>query len=282
MLSLFFYFILFLFGTSIGSFLNTLIYRSFTKKSLLGRSFCTHCKRTLEAKDLIPLLSFILLKGKCRYCKKPISWQYPLVEFTSGVILPSTIYFLFHFSQLSPQIRDIFFKDIFSQIEFLLFLLLLLLILFSFVIFFVSDIKYMALPEIPLFVSLFCAFFYQIIGARLFPQIFDFKKTLALTLGVASFFAFLVFLTRERAMGKGDIYLASLVSLFLGKEMGVFAVYFSFVLGTIFSLFLILAKKKTFKSKIPFGPFLIISGLLFFFFENFLTWLFFKLLNYFI
>jgi prepilin signal peptidase PulO-like enzyme (type II secretory pathway) len=279
---LFFYFALFLFGISIGSFLNTVIYRSFAKKNLLGRSFCDHCKRNLEPKDLIPILSFILLKGKCRYCKKPISWQYPLVEFISGLILPLTIYFLFHFSPLSSQIKEIFFKDIFSQVEFLLFLLFLLSILFSFIVFFVSDIKYMAVPEIPLFASLFCAFFYQIIGKHLFPQNFDPKKTFIFTLGVASLFVFIVFLTKEKGMGKGDIYLASLVSLFLGKEVGIFAVYFSFVLGAIFSLILVFAKKKSFKSKIPFGPFLIISGFLFFFFENFFSAPFFKFLNYFI
>jgi len=86
-MSLIFYLIIFIFGACIGSFLNCLIYRLDSKQSFLkGRSFCPHCKHQLGFFDLIPILSFIIVKGKCRYCKKKISWQYPLVEIATGIV----------------------------------------------------------------------------------------------------------------------------------------------------------------------------------------------------
>ena len=75
------------FGLIVGSFLNCVIYRLEEGKSFLkGRSFCPDCKHTLSWRDLIPLLSFLILKGKCRYCQKKISWQYPSVELSTGIL----------------------------------------------------------------------------------------------------------------------------------------------------------------------------------------------------
>jgi len=80
-MNLFFNLVIFIFGLLIGSFLNCLIYRLEKKENFLkGRSYCPHCHHQLNWSDLIPILSFIFLKGKCRYCHKPISLQYPLVE----------------------------------------------------------------------------------------------------------------------------------------------------------------------------------------------------------
>src|SRR3989344_8593051 len=80
-------FIVFVFGLVVGSFLNSVIYRLEQGESALkGRSYCPHCKHPLSWYDLIPLLSFVLLEGKCRYCKGKISLQYPLVEFSTGAV----------------------------------------------------------------------------------------------------------------------------------------------------------------------------------------------------
>jgi leader peptidase (prepilin peptidase)/N-methyltransferase len=81
-----FSFIAFIFGICVGSFLNCVIYRLETKQSFFrGRSFCPKCHHILRWYELIPILSFIFLKGKCRYCGKKISWQYPLVEISTGI-----------------------------------------------------------------------------------------------------------------------------------------------------------------------------------------------------
>src|ERR1035437_8529029 len=75
----------FVLGVCIGSFLNCAIYRLEEEKSLKGRSFCPHCKHVLSWLDLFPIFSFIFLVGKCRYCRKKISIQYPLVELATGL-----------------------------------------------------------------------------------------------------------------------------------------------------------------------------------------------------
>ena len=78
--------IIIIFGLVIGSFLNAFIYRLNIKKSVFkGQSFCPHCRHQLAPYDLIPVLSFIFLRGSCRYCHKKISWQYPLVELATAL-----------------------------------------------------------------------------------------------------------------------------------------------------------------------------------------------------
>ena len=95
----FFYLLIFIFGLLVGSFLNCLIYRLETGGSFLkGRSFCPRCKHILNWQDLIPIFSFLILKRKCRYCGKKISWQYPLVELVTAILF---VLIFFH-SSTSP------------------------------------------------------------------------------------------------------------------------------------------------------------------------------------
>ena len=87
MSQVFIFMVVFLTGLVVGSFLNCVIYRLNTKESFLfSRSHCPKCHHILKWYDLIPILSFIIVKGKCRYCKKKISWQYPLVEIATGIV----------------------------------------------------------------------------------------------------------------------------------------------------------------------------------------------------
>lgn len=78
---------LFIFGAAVGSFLNVLILRSIAGQTFGGRSYCPHCKRQLTARDLVPIFSYIFLRGRCRSCRQPISVQYPIVELASGILL---------------------------------------------------------------------------------------------------------------------------------------------------------------------------------------------------
>ena len=88
------YLIVFIFGLVIGSFLNALIYRIKNKKSIWhGRSICPNCKKKLKFWDLLPIFSFILLHGRCRYCHRKISWQYPLVEMGTGIVFVLVFYY---------------------------------------------------------------------------------------------------------------------------------------------------------------------------------------------
>jgi prepilin signal peptidase PulO-like enzyme (type II secretory pathway) len=103
-------FIFFILGSAIGSFLNVVIDRTTRGETILGRSYCNHCRAKLGTLDLVPIISFFGLGAKCRYCKKPLSWQYPLVESVTAVlfvftfcylaasnmlVIPSLLYYLF-------------------------------------------------------------------------------------------------------------------------------------------------------------------------------------------
>ncbi|HXK32331.1 MAG TPA: prepilin peptidase, partial [Candidatus Paceibacterota bacterium] len=133
-MNLFFTLFIFVFGLVIGSFLNCLIYRLETGGNFLkGRSFCPHCKHILSWQDLIPVFSFLFLKRKCRYCEKPISSQYPLVELFTGFLFVLVLNFVFKIQLFS-------FENILS-------LLFLIVISCFLIVIFVFDLKHYIIPD---------------------------------------------------------------------------------------------------------------------------------------
>ncbi len=129
----------FILGLCAGSFLNCVIYRLEKGKKMTARSYCPKCKKQLKWRDLVPVLSFLILKGKCRSCKKPISWQYPAVELATGLI------FLLIFNP-----------------ELILNTLYLLLISCFLVIIFVYDLKHYLIPDKVLFPAIVIALIYDL------------------------------------------------------------------------------------------------------------------------
>src|SRR3989344_6014774 len=93
--------IFFILGSAVGSFLNVVIDRTTKGESIIGRSYCDHCKATLATVDLVPIVSFIALGAKCRYCKKALSWQYPLIEAITALLFVSSFLILVQSGQLS-------------------------------------------------------------------------------------------------------------------------------------------------------------------------------------
>ncbi len=244
------YFPIFVFGLIIGSFLNCVIYRLEEQKGFIGgRSFCPSCSHTLSWQDLIPVISFILLKAKCRYCQKKISWQYPIIElFTAGIFT-----WLFYYWQ--------------GQ-ELLLSDLVFLLTLFSFfILIFVYDFKHLIIPDSLTIISILITLVYF-----LGKDINFFNHFLV------GFFAFLFFLliflvTLGKGMGFGDVKLVFLLGFFLGYPNIIVALFLSFLIGAIMGIGLILMKKKNRKSEVPFGPFLLIGTFLSYFWgEALISW----------
>ncbi len=252
--------IVFFFGLCIGSFLDAVIDRMAEGKSVLqGRSYCPFCKHQLAWPDLIPLLSFVLLGRKCRYCKKSISWQYPAVEILTGAIFLLIFNFQFLiFNEFSSSNFQIFF------------LLYLLFIASALVILFVYDFKYYVIPD---------AIVYLLIGATSVYRIFEFLnlnhwnlienwKLKIENLGslenalFSAFFAALFFfsiwaISKGRWMGFGDVKLAFFMGLFLGFPGIIVALFVAFFAGALIGIVLIATKKKHMRSEVPFGPFLI-------------------------
>jgi len=231
-------FFLFTFGLCLGSFLNVVVDRLPKGESIFaGRSSCDHFKKTLAWYDLIPLLSFAWLRGKCRYCGKRISWQYPLVESGTGAV------FVIGGIRLIGEgggIREI------GEAFYLLFICLSLIVIF------LSDLRFQIIPDKIVYPSIVISFIYQIIYHT--PEYG--KYFLAGVLG-GGFFYLLFFLTRGRGMGMGDVKLAGLMGLILGWPKIIIALYLAFLTGAIFAVILILSGKKKFGQRIPFGPFLV-------------------------
>jgi leader peptidase (prepilin peptidase)/N-methyltransferase len=237
------YLFLFLIGLAVGSFLNVVIYRLRHGKSpMQGRSYCDHCKKQLSWRDNIPLLSFVLLGGRCRYCQQKIATSYPLIEFLTGVE------FLWVYWLLKTNF------GFFGQVEgfYSLALLIYWLALFSgSLAILVFDLKYMLIPDQILWPLIGLAFI------RLF--ISHHWQVVPVALGSGLFLGLIHWLTKGKGMGWGDVKLGLLLGLVLGWPLVLVAYFFAFLTGASTGVILILLGKKKFKSKIAFGPFLILG-----------------------
>ncbi|MEK7542520.1 MAG: prepilin peptidase [Patescibacteria group bacterium] len=261
----------FLFGLTVGSFLNAVIYRlSQGDSAMKGRSYCPQCKHTLAWYDLVPVVSFVLLGGKCRYCKKPISWQYPIVEMATAVL------FLLILESRVSSLNQV------SSIE--VFKLFYLWIIAAFlVVLFAYDLRHYILPDKMLFPAIGIVLVYRVFEVlnlnnwSLFgPPAggFEFRIFDPLISGIVSgvlaagFFLTIFLASRGRAMGFGDVKLAFFMGLFLGWPNILVALFVAFFAGAIIGVGLIALQKKQFKSEIPFGPFLIPGTFVAFFWGN--------------
>jgi leader peptidase (prepilin peptidase)/N-methyltransferase len=270
---------IFIFGLFIGSFFNVLIDRLPQNKSpWKGRSKCDFCKTPLSPLDLIPVFSFLFLKGKCSYCHKKLSIQYPLIEILTGLMYLGLAVSISKLSIINFQLPINFqYSNIFSVLNLtvLLSYLSLLIIFSSLFVIFVADLKYQIIPD-EMLISL-------IIGITLMMVIKigemiggDPSLTLRMTahhllsaLGTGVFFLMIYFgskmIFKKEGMGFGDVKLAPILGLFLGFPKTITALYLAFLTGAFVSIILILLAKKKWKSKIAFGPFLITGAIISFF-----------------
>ncbi|MDD5569361.1 MAG: prepilin peptidase [Candidatus Pacebacteria bacterium] len=254
----------FIFGLIIGSFLNCVIWRIYKNQSFMsGRSYCPNCKHALAWYDLVPVLSYVLLMGKCRYCKKKISLQYPLVELATALI------FVAIYNFLGVNILQGFDFNFY----YVLFLWAITAIL---IVAFVFDLKHYIIPDSVTFSGIIISVIWIVFA---FSQNFYTTKDLidffAAGLGAAIFFFLIWFFSKGKAIGFGDVKLAFLLGLVLGLPNIFVALFVSFLLGAIIGLILIALKKKKMKSAIPFGPFLIISTFIAFFYgQEIINWYF--------
>lgn len=223
----------FILGLSIGSFLNVIIYRMDQLKTIINtRSSCPNCKHQLSWYDLVPVFSFLTLLGKCRYCKKPISWQYPVIELITGLV------FALLFLKFNLGLALVYYLIIFS-----------ILIVVA-----VYDIKTQLVPEnfIWLVLILSLAFGWHFGNFGLLKMFYG-----ALIGG--GLLAVLVYASREKWMGAGDIKIGVIMGALLGYPVAIFGLFASFVFGSIVGLIYIYYKRKTIKAALPFAPFIIFS-----------------------
>jgi prepilin signal peptidase PulO-like enzyme (type II secretory pathway) len=245
----------FIFGLIFGSFVNALEYRTDKGISINGRSFCPNCKKQLSWLELIPVVSFFLLRGKCRGCKKTISLQYPIIELISGFSFLAIIYYKTDLFNIMSLTTNGLIRSIFQAI--LLAILSVLLITIA-----LHDHKTGYIFSNYVYVAMVASVIYLLIGVE-FGRIGGLLVNhIFAGIGAAGFFALLHFGSKGKWMGAGDIEVAALSGLILGWPGILISLYFAFISGSIVGLYKIYKNNKALKSEMPFGPF-IIAGIYF-------------------
>ncbi|MBS4015437.1 MAG: prepilin peptidase [Candidatus Latescibacteria bacterium] len=236
-------------GLVIGSFLNVCIYRIPRKKSIVApRSFCPACKKPIQPYDNIPILSYLILGGRCRYCKTKISWQYPFVELlTAGL-------FLLLFLKFGPT---------YELLKYIIFILLLIIAAFT-------DISHRIIPNV---ISVPGVVLGLILNSK------DYINTiLAILISAGIFWLFRqlgLWLRKQEMMGWGDIKLAAMIGAFLGVGQGLLALFIGVVAGVLVWTVLMFLKLKSRKDYIPFGTFMVLGSIITIFWgTNIINWYF--------
>ena len=237
---------IFVMGLFLGSFYNVVGIRVPNKESLLGRSHCPGCGKTLGALELFPIIGYLVLKGKCKNCKTPISVKYPLMELLTAIL----------FSVSFVILRE-------NVVEYILVVVFISLM----VIVTVSDIYYQIVPNIILLVFLPVILVLRMIGS----EVLWYNSLLGGALG----FGFMFLISwygkkrfKKEALGGGDIKLYLLIGLFLGLNTVTLSIMFAALIGIIYSL--IFRKKSGY---LPFVPFIFAGSLIAYFVgEGFINW----------
>lgn len=223
-------FFAFLLGTIVGSFFNAYVWRFGRPERITDRhSLCVHCRHPLGPLDLVPLLSFVWLAGRCRYCHARISWRYPVTELMSGCAFGLVA---LHFGTAYLQLAAVLALTVVLEALFLL------------------DLRYGVLPDSWTIPGIVLAFVTGMMLGR---------SSLSLLLGGilgAGFFAVQYALSRGRWIGSGDIRLGALMGCVLGWQLLLAALFLAYLTGALAGLALIAAGRKGWHSYLAFGTFL--------------------------
>ena len=237
-------------GALWGSFANVCIYRLPLEKGVVsGRSFCPNCNNLITWKDNIPVISFLLLNGKCRKCKKKISSQYLLVE-TISILFFLIIYFLYGISLTT-----------------LLFLILSL----NFLIIFFIDFKHYIIPNVLTFSMMFLGFVKSFVP-DLHPMFPNYLNSLIGGIfGYGIIWSIIFFykqVRKKEGMGLGDAKLLSAIGFWFGWFSIPFVIFLSSIIALLSVAPSLINKSRKFSSQIPFGPYIIVATLIYLTFES--------------
>ncbi|MDO8499379.1 MAG: prepilin peptidase [bacterium] len=248
----YFYLFIFLMGLTLGSFLNSWIWRRWENVRIVaGRSICIHCRRQLYWFENIPLLSFMWLGGRCRTCRRSISWHYPALELFMAVALVVIAWYRVNYGLFTPWL---FFRDVFY-------------ITFLTVIFTFDALHQVILPGV--------VWIGAVIGLLLNVLVFHYSL---IALGLAAltaggFFGLQYLVSRGRWIGGGDVRLGVMMGFWVGWPSILIALFIAYILGASIGVILLITKKKQWNSALPFGTFLCVGTLFGTYFDsNFIAW----------
>jgi len=238
------YIFVFLFGAVVGSFLNVCIYRLPEGKSVVfPPSSCPRCQTQIRWFDNVPVLSWLILRGRCRFCSEPIAWRYPLVEALNGLLTTAL------FVKLGPTTSFL-----------VLFLFCSSLVVITFI-----DLDHQIIPDVislpGIVIGFACSFFLPWLtwNASLLGIIAGGGSLLLVAYGYQ-------FLTGKEGMGGGDVKLLAMMGAFLGWKAVPFIIFASSLVGSVIGGTVMLLQKKDAKLAIPFGPFLAFGAVLYIFY----------------
>ncbi len=260
MLQTFFLIALFILGAAVGSFISVFIYRLHAgKKGIIsGRSHCPDCEEKLAPLDLIPIVSFLVLRGKCRYCSKEISYMYPLLEIMTGTLF-SLLFLKFPFFDATLNFSEVMLG------MYALFAAYFFVLVFTFF----YDLHYLQIADEILLPAIIIGLI-ATIATPLTPNIFDALLGAAIAL---LFFGAQFLFSKGTWIGLGDLRVGAFMGVILGWKMLLVALVLSYLLGSFVSLFIAAKKKKFLGIKIPFAPFLVGGTLVTIFFgDQVLAW----------
>jgi leader peptidase (prepilin peptidase) / N-methyltransferase len=236
----------FLFGSLVGSFLNVCICRLPKGESVVfPASHCTKCEYVIRWYDNIPMLSYALLRGKCRRCGEPFSLQYPLVEFLNGALTLA-----------------LFLRFGLSFVFGILFVFCSAMVVITFI-----DLEHQIIPDsitLPGIVIGFAVSFF-------IPQFGWMNSLIGIVAGGGSLLLvgyLFELVTKKEGMGGGDIKLLAMMGAFFGWKAVLFIIFASSLIGSVIGISVILMQKKGLSLRIPFGPFLASAALLYVFYGN--------------
>jgi len=229
-----------IFGAIVGSFLNVCIIRLPKEESIITPgSHCPHCKTPIKFYDNIPLVSYLLLKGKCRQCRGSISFQYPLVE---GITTLSSLLLIMKFG---PSL---------SYLIYFAFVAALIVIT-------VIDLYHQIIPDV---ISL-PGIGVGLLASLIIPQVTFLNSLIGILLGGGSLFLVATvyqWLFKREGMGGGDVKLLAMIGGFLGWKAVILTILLSSLIGSITGIIIMVSKGKDFKYAIPFGPFLSLGAVI--------------------
>ena len=235
-----------IFGAVVGSFLNVCISRLPKEESIVTPgSHCPHCQKPIKFYDNVPLVSYILLNGRCRYCKESISIQYPLVEGITALVS------LILFMRFGPTLSYLFYFSFVAA-----------LIVIS-----VIDLYHQIIPDV---ISL-PGIGVGLLASLAIPQINFIDSLIGALLGGGSLFIVATlyqWLFKREGMGGGDVKLLAMIGAFLGWKAVILTILLGSLIGSIAGIIIMVSKGKDFKYAIPFGPFLSLGGVISLFYQN--------------
>ncbi len=240
----FLYILAFIFGAVVGSFLNVCIYRMPKGESIVfPPSHCPGCGFRIPFYDNIPSISYLLLAGKCRSCKAPISLQSPLVELINALLT------LFLFMKLGPTFAFL-----------VLFLFCSAMVVVTFI-----DLEHQIIPDSISLPGIVAGFIFSFF----IPRFGWLNSLIGIAVGGGSLLLVAYgyhFLTKKEGMGGGDIKLLAMMGAFFGWQAVLFIIFVSSLVGSVIGIAVMLIRKEDSKLAIPFGPFLAMGAVLYIFF----------------